>query len=335
MVINPCREKNEAPVPATGLLLINPFEAQQASQMARKMQAKERFLFNSRLYDVPAAQSGESAFFVAGPSVGAPMAVLTLEKLIAQYGINLVFVEGGTGDDSLSFLRDCASEQVRRRVARRFLERGEIAGEEYLDIVSDHEFSLWGVEDPDLYREAIVHYENIAKLRARALRQARRIREVIRQIKEVDVSVRLREVQARLDILVKYFMLSLKPDEFRFYGNNREDFHTRDWVDFLNARISELGMSRPRVAYRSILDDQQERVGEFYRNAERRDLAFVARALSKMREEGCAAAVLICGGYHTPRLSELFRRRGISYVVLSPHVTGPTDRDAYERILLS
>ena len=93
-----------------------------------------------------------------------------LDEIITQYGVDLVFVEGGTGNDSLSFLREYAEPETRRRTAARFLERGEISGEEYLDITSepDKPFLLWGIEDPDLYEKSLVSYAQIVDIRKAA-----------------------------------------------------------------------------------------------------------------------------------------------------------------------
>jgi uridine phosphorylase len=82
MIINPRREKGEPELPADGMLLINPAEAAAGQRLGKDRDARQYFLFNSRLALVPAAHPAGS-FFIAGPAVGAPMAVLTLEKLIA------------------------------------------------------------------------------------------------------------------------------------------------------------------------------------------------------------------------------------------------------------
>ena len=82
MIISPRRDKSDPKIPASGLLLINPAEANTGLKLAKKMGGQEHFLFNSRLMLVPEDASSKS-FFIAGPAVGAPMAVMTLEKLIA------------------------------------------------------------------------------------------------------------------------------------------------------------------------------------------------------------------------------------------------------------
>ncbi|MBW2522321.1 MAG: nucleoside phosphorylase [Deltaproteobacteria bacterium] len=101
MIINPGREKGEPVLPPRGMLLVNPAEAKAGLHLAENMAAERHFLFNSRLAVVP-AQPPASPFFLAGPAVGAPMAVLTLEKLVAL-GAQTVVVYGWCGSlhDSL------------------------------------------------------------------------------------------------------------------------------------------------------------------------------------------------------------------------------------------
>jgi uridine phosphorylase len=78
ILIHPRRGKKEKTIPKTGILLVNPAEARNAHLIYKKADGESRFLFNSNL-----SIAGDGASFVAGPSIGAPMAVMTVEKLIA------------------------------------------------------------------------------------------------------------------------------------------------------------------------------------------------------------------------------------------------------------
>ena len=95
MIINPRREKSEPEVPAAGMLLVNPAEAEAGLRLAKSRGGQLHFLFNSRLVLVPGNEEG-GPFFMAGPAVGAPMAILTLEKLIAL-GARHIIVFGWCG----------------------------------------------------------------------------------------------------------------------------------------------------------------------------------------------------------------------------------------------
>ncbi len=91
MVIHPRKNKNEQSIPENGLFLVNPSEASECMLKLRQNGGESRFLFNSGL-----VVAGDPPFFVAGPSIGAPMAVLTLEKLIAL-GAKRVILFGWCG----------------------------------------------------------------------------------------------------------------------------------------------------------------------------------------------------------------------------------------------
>lgn len=92
VVLAPRRGAKDPQLPEVGLLLPNPEEAEYAARLARQMGGEQAFLFNSRLTVV----QGDHPFFVAGPAVGAPMAVLTAEKLIAC-GARRLIVAGACG----------------------------------------------------------------------------------------------------------------------------------------------------------------------------------------------------------------------------------------------
>lgn len=77
IVIVPRKNKNEKEIPESGVLLVNPTEATFEMDRLQKDGAESRFLFNSKLY------ISSKDTFVAGPAIGAPMAAMTMEKLIA------------------------------------------------------------------------------------------------------------------------------------------------------------------------------------------------------------------------------------------------------------
>ncbi|MBF0254424.1 MAG: hypothetical protein HQL11_04800, partial [Candidatus Omnitrophica bacterium] len=90
----------------------------------------------------------------------------TLSELWSiEEGLGYVFVEAGDGDSSMSFLRGYADAEKRRETALKYLRRGELHGEEYLDIVSDLNMRIWGVEDRRLYQGALELYRLVVSSR--------------------------------------------------------------------------------------------------------------------------------------------------------------------------
>lgn len=95
VIISPERFPGEPQLGPLGLLLINPGEASAAERLGRREQWQRYFLFNSNLFLASAAAANRVAFW-AGPAVGAPMAVMALEKLIAL-GAKRLIVFGWCG----------------------------------------------------------------------------------------------------------------------------------------------------------------------------------------------------------------------------------------------
>ncbi|MDB4349575.1 carbon storage regulator [Omnitrophica bacterium] len=96
--------------------------------------------------------------------------VRILKRLVEECGIRLVLSEGGWGDIGLSFLRHFSTPDKRERIADEYLKKGKIAGEEYLDIVSEPSpgFRLYGIEDERLYRSNLGQFLKIDKFADRA-----------------------------------------------------------------------------------------------------------------------------------------------------------------------
>ena len=88
-ILNPEQGKADPRLPATGILAVNPSDSQCLAQYADRTGLKRSFLFNSTLYC-------SDALFMAGPAVGAPMAVLCLEKIIAL-GAKRIIIYGWCG----------------------------------------------------------------------------------------------------------------------------------------------------------------------------------------------------------------------------------------------
>ncbi|MDR9501019.1 MAG: nucleoside phosphorylase [Desulfurivibrionaceae bacterium] len=92
-IITPIRLPHEPEIKGSCLLLINPFEAHYAATITKKKGGRLHHLFHAQLM----AFAEEAPFsYWAGPAVGAPMAVLTLEKLIAL-GCRKIVVMGWCG----------------------------------------------------------------------------------------------------------------------------------------------------------------------------------------------------------------------------------------------
>ncbi|MCB2182866.1 MAG: nucleoside phosphorylase [Desulfobulbaceae bacterium] len=92
VLISPLRDKGDPHISGPVLFFVNPAETAIVANTAKERKARRHFLFNSNLFEL----ENENTSYWAGPALGAPMAVMCLEKLIAM-GARQVVVYGWCG----------------------------------------------------------------------------------------------------------------------------------------------------------------------------------------------------------------------------------------------
>ena len=145
-----------------------------------------------------------------------------LESLIQRNQLKLILVEGGNVRGELSTLRKLASKEAREAVADRYLRKGLIAGDEYLELVSDYPIIRQGVEDPALYQDNLRTFLEVEKFRGRALEQIEGLRELVETLKRnmyrpalLDLEKKREDYDSERMELVAYYryLASLKPPQ--------------------------------------------------------------------------------------------------------------------------
>jgi hypothetical protein len=118
-----------------------------------------------------------------------------LETLVRDNQLKLIMVEGGWGDVSLSYLRAYASHSRREEVAEEYLREGKISGEEYLDIISDYNIQLEGIEDESLYQANLETFFAIEEFRRQAAGELANIIDVLETLQNKIYHPQLLELQ--------------------------------------------------------------------------------------------------------------------------------------------
>jgi len=152
-----------------------------------------------------------------------------LESLYKTYKIDTILVEGGTGDVSLAFLRKEGPKDVRLKVAEKYLQKGLISGEEYLDIVSDYPLILRGIEDEDLYQKNIDAFFAVEEIRTKALDHVYALRGVVNSLKPYVYGEELLELDNKS---TSYHQDKMKMVDFITYLSNvskRKNISLRDY----------------------------------------------------------------------------------------------------------
>ncbi len=107
-----------------------------------------------------------------------------LEHLIQAHGLSLILVEGGSRNDSLSYMRAYAPLDKRKQVAEDFLKSGKISGENYLDLTTDYPFTVFGIEKPELYDQNMEAFFSVEKVQPAALSAIQGFQQSVAALKE-------------------------------------------------------------------------------------------------------------------------------------------------------
>ncbi len=107
-----------------------------------------------------------------------------LDHWMARYPVRMVLSEGGEGEAGVSALKSAADPATWKRVAPQMLRDAIIAGEEYLQLISDHGMTIRGIEDEQLYRANVEIYRELAAGRELRARFLPRVRAAIGALKE-------------------------------------------------------------------------------------------------------------------------------------------------------
>ena len=135
------------------------------------------------------------------------------------------------------------------------------------------------------------------------------------------------------DRLREFVELGLTPDEYAYYSNNRKDFVVSGWARDIQSLQRKYKLNKPVPRNSSDAQRIIPKLEEFYRTAILRDKYIVERTLEIIKESDSNACIMVCGGFHTPRITGIMRTLGVSYVVISPKINTPTEPGLYNEIL--
>ena len=120
-----------------------------------------------------------------------------LEILIKDYNLNLVCSEGASGAVDTSSVSSFPDPGVREKVAKVFVNSGELTGEEYLSITKYPNLAIWGIEDEDIYFQHIIEFNKIMKFSPDALAFINQVKVALDRLKPEIYSKELLDIDAK------------------------------------------------------------------------------------------------------------------------------------------
>jgi len=151
------------------------------------------------------------------------------------------------------------------------------------------------------------------------------VEEIIRKLNFSESKRRLFSDFRKIAVIRKMISLGASRSEYVFFRNNENEF-----ISFVENLFSPDSQS---VGKRDILL-LLNLAGNFYEHAIKRDESMAETTLLMNKKLKGKTAVIISGGFHADGLAEIFKKRDISYVVLSP-VTPPKLESEYDSVMLN
>jgi len=93
-----------------------------------------------------------------------------IEQLARKHGINLIMCEAKETDRGFAYLRPWTKADARKKVAHNNLKKGVITGWEYLDLTTDLDLILQGIEDKELYMKDMDSFLKAEAIRPEGLK---------------------------------------------------------------------------------------------------------------------------------------------------------------------
>jgi fructose-1,6-bisphosphatase/sedoheptulose 1,7-bisphosphatase-like protein len=163
---------------------------------------------------------------------------------------------------------------------------------------------------------------------------------VFKELDELDQRIRnsiyRSEQEKSLDQMNRYIFsldrlirLSLSRDEFEFYIKERAKYPIETLPAKLQELAQSLGFSLDKPLSINVLSSSLSDLEGFYAMALSRDEAILSNVLERMEEEKSPVTILVTGGFHTTGLTEEFRKKKVSYMVVAPKISTASDRSIY------
>lgn len=167
---------------------------------------------------------------------------------------------------------------------------------------------------------------------------------LFKEIDTLDKALRVKfyknEEQKELDklstdfsIIREFVELGLTPDEYSYYQTIRNGLDIGDWASYIKSLQNKHNLKKKLPKNISSVKKIIPKLETFYRTAIHRDKILVERTLEHIKNSDANVCVMVCGGFHTPRITGIMRRLGVSYIVIAPKITNPTEPGLYDKVI--
>ncbi|MCA9396101.1 MAG: hypothetical protein KC649_02930, partial [Candidatus Omnitrophica bacterium] len=109
----------------------------------------------------------------------------TLKQLDDHAGLEIVFLEGADGAVSWDEAKKISDADTRQRIAEKYLRSADFQGVEYYEMTNDKTAEIWGVENRELYHNALDAFRAVEKNQNLTASEISRISSSVDELKSV------------------------------------------------------------------------------------------------------------------------------------------------------
>lgn len=128
-----------------------------------------------------------------------------IEHLIKNYTLRLASVEGSSGLIDTSPFRNMPNPDTKKEVADYYMKKGRVTGPEYLSITGPYNFTIWGIEDEDMYLNNYDAFLKTIKFQEEMMGYITELKRVIDTLKARMYPRELKEFDNRLNAFTDKF----------------------------------------------------------------------------------------------------------------------------------
>ncbi len=114
-----------------------------------------------------------------------------LNRLLNDYDINIVAIEGASGYIDTSLLKSFPDKEVKKEAASALMKEGKLSAGEFFSVITDKDIALYGVEDKELYYRNLESFRKIHGMNKYVLGSVKKIINEIEKAEEKTYSKEL------------------------------------------------------------------------------------------------------------------------------------------------
>ena len=114
-----------------------------------------------------------------------------LKKLLNNYEMNIVAIEGASGYIDTSILKSFPDKKIKEEAAAALMKEGKLSAGEFFSIVTDEDVALYGVEDEALYSRNLESFRQLYRDNKVALKDVKKILRIVEKAEEAVYSKEL------------------------------------------------------------------------------------------------------------------------------------------------